>query len=572
MFESFDMFGAASYSMAIRKGWTVKFTLLRRLIIYGQRWLAEKATSIDKKSVIKDIYHEVEISGGYFMILTIANLIALIGLIMNSAPVIIGAMLISPLMGPILSTGFAFATGSMVVGKKAIKKISVSLFVTIIIAAIATYISPLKDITPEIIARTRPNLYDLFIAFFSGIVGATAICTKKNYVTIISGVAIATAVIPPLSVTGFGFGIGSFQIASGGFLLFFTNFVAIIIATFAVFYFYGLRPGVEEAASAQSMKKKLLFLGLLLLFISIPLIYTLHSSIKQVRMRKNIQTLLKREFNREGSTRLVTFSSRESKDRKIQILTTVNTTSYLKQAEISAIEKRIQDSLKSDIVLNLEQIKVQPGGLIEEPVKSAIEPAKTAIVPLPVQPGEPAEILRTAREDTLAVFGDLSRKVEAIISPSKVADIAVIFSQSSQTSSIVLTITRDTPLSAELAGWLERIISVELGLPLRLEVRSIPFVPVFIFKKGEITLAEDMKNSLLTIKEVYATEPYLSVAVTTYPETKSGNVVRLARQRSGAIRQFLIESCGVPEDRIGIVVKKPDGTGVAKVAIAVILP
>jgi len=153
--------------------------------------------------------------------LTLANLIALNGLIQNSSPVIIGAMLISPLMGPILSFGFAFITGDRFIWRKSIIKISLSIILIIGVAAVTTYLSPLKDITDEIVSRTRPNLYDLIIAFLSGIAGAIAICTKKNYITIVPGVAIATAVIPPLSVAGFGLGIWSWRIFVGGFLLFF---------------------------------------------------------------------------------------------------------------------------------------------------------------------------------------------------------------------------------------------------------------------------------------------------------------------------------------------------------------
>ncbi len=104
----------------------------------------------------------MEISAGYFTIVTIANLIALNGPLINSAPVIIGAMLISPLMGPMLSFGFAFVTGDSFVWMKSLRKIVSSVLLTAFIAALASYLSPLIEITQEITARATPNIiYDI---------------------------------------------------------------------------------------------------------------------------------------------------------------------------------------------------------------------------------------------------------------------------------------------------------------------------------------------------------------------------------------------------------------------------
>lgn len=530
--------------------------MISRIIKYvtfqARRFAALKSLEIDKKAVIRDIIGEQEISGGYFLVLTIANLIALSGLIMSSSPVIIGAMLISPLMGPILSTGFFFLTGDKTIGLNSVRKIAVSVGATIIFAALATYFSPLKEVTPEIIARTRPNLYDLNIAFLAGLAGAAAICTKKNYMTIVPGVAIATAVIPPLSVTGFGIGIGNFQIMAGGFLLFFTNFVAIIIATFAVFYFYGFRPATDNGTYTRSMKKRLVFLAVLLSLISIPLIYTLHSSIVQVRLRKNIETVLKREFDREGRSRLSIFTYKEGKDGIIAILTTVNTTSYLKAGDIAIKEKKVRDALGRDIVLTVEQVKVQPGGLRDEPSKPAIEPAKPGILPAIVKPKEPADILRSARKDAVTTVEELSVKIEGIIAPSPVEDFSVSFSRSSPAVSIVLSVKRDTPLSAEQIEWLERMISAELGLPVELQVMSTPFVPVLYFDENDAALTEETKNSLLVLKDLYSRDPFLKVTVEVYPESNASRLqgARLSRQRGEGVLRFLVETCNLPADAI----------------------
>lgn len=431
------------------------------------KWLESRASLVNHKAVIKDIYLEVDISAGYFFMLTVANLIALMGLITNSAAVIIGAMLISPLMGPILSSGFAFITGDVVIGKKALKKVSYSVLLTIAVATFFTYLSPLQEVTNEIVARTRPNLYDLIIAFLAGTAGAIAICTKKSYITIVTGVAIATAVIPPLSVAGFGLGLGRPGIALGGFLLFFTNFVAIILATCIVFYIHGFKPGITTETEMASLKKRIYAFGALLFIISIPLIYTLRESIHEIRLRNSVDAALKLDFNREKISRLDFFTFSKEKYGVIDINAVVNTTRYMKEDEIKGIEKSLSDYLQKDVKLDVEQVLVRAGGLKDEPVKQAIAPAA-----VPQKP--PADMAKNQIEGIMATIAKASEKVEKIIEPSKVEGFYLGADEKAPTLSVILKIKRDKPLYEEQIKWLKQILSDELRLPLDLKVEIVP--------------------------------------------------------------------------------------------------
>ncbi|MEK7845470.1 MAG: TIGR00341 family protein, partial [Nitrospinota bacterium] len=488
---------------------------MNKITFFIKKWLENKAALINHNAVIKDIYLEVDISPCYFLTLTIANLIALSGLITNNTAVIIGAMLISPLMGPILSIGFAFITEDTTIGRKAVKKLTVSIVLTLLLAGIATYLSPLKDVTEEIIARTRPNLYDLIIAFLSGTAGAIAICTKKSYITIVPGVAIATAVIPPLSVTGFGIGIANINIALGGFFLFFTNFVAIIISTCIIFYIFGFRPVMAEGEDTSSIKKRAVVLIGILLIISIPLFYTLKKSIAEVRLRSNIQFILKREFDIKKRSHLATFSYLKGMDEKIEVNAVVNTIDYLKEAEMGKIEKNISDYLQRGVKLNVEQVKVQPGGLREEIVKPPLMPA---IVP----PKPPEEIIKTSMADTIKVVKKAAEQIEKIISPSTLEDFYVGFSGKASAVLITLKIRRDEPLSEEAILWLRRMLTDELNLPVELKVETIPFVPPLIFDKNETMLSDEMKNALKIIKEIYSRETNMYVVAESSPIISEG--------------------------------------------------
>ena len=437
---------------------------------FFKKWLESRAALVNHKAVIKDVYLEVDISAGYFLMLTIANLIALMGLITNSAAVIIGAMLISPLMGPILSSGFAFITGDVGIGRRAFKKVSYSVVFTIIVATFFTYLSPLQEVTSEIAARTRPNLYDLIIAVLAGTAGAIAICTKKGYITIVTGVAIATAVIPPLSVAGFGLGIGRPSIALGGFLLFFTNFVAIILATCIVFYIHGFKPGITTETEMENFKKRAYAFAVLLFIISIPLLYTLRVSILEIKLRNSVDAALKLEFNRERLSRLDSFTFSKGKDGVLDVNAVVNTVKYMEDEEVKGIEKSIAEYLRREIRLNIEQVPCQGQRAEEGDCQIRHLPGYNS----PAPPKPPEEVAKSSIEGAMATVKKVSAKIEKIIEPSKVEGFYVGTDEKAPAISIIIKIKRDEPLSEEQTKWLRQILSDELRLPLELKVETIP--------------------------------------------------------------------------------------------------
>jgi uncharacterized hydrophobic protein (TIGR00271 family) len=179
----------------------------------------------------------------YWLQILFAAGIATLGLVLSSPAVIIGAMLISPLMGPILSAGLALATGDVILGFRSLLNLALSCLVAIGFAVVLVGLLPFKEMTAEIASRTRPTTLDLGVALFSGAIGSIATCKQvKGVVTSIPGVAIAVALMPPLSVVGYGIGYAvsvsgsqGMQVARGGGLLFLTNLVAITFTAMIVF-------------------------------------------------------------------------------------------------------------------------------------------------------------------------------------------------------------------------------------------------------------------------------------------------------------------------------------------------
>jgi len=516
---------------------------------FVKEWLEKKAATVNQRAVIKDVYLEVDITAGYFFLLTTANLIALSGLITNNTSVIIGAMLISPLMGPILSSGFAFITGDSLIGRRALKKITLSVILTIIVAAFATTLSPLQDLTGEILARIRPNLYDLGVAFLAGTAGALAICTKRNYLTIVPGVAIATAVIPPLSVTGFGIGTLNMRVALGGFFLFFTNFVAIIICTCLVFYVYGFRPGMVTETDKATTKIRLLTLLGILFLISLPLLYTLHRTITEARLRKNIEYTLKTDFDRERLSHLAGFTYVDGKD-KLMLSATVNTIAYFKDKEINQIESNISSYLGRPVALDIEQVLVQGRGLKEEPQAPVI-----ATVIAPQSKPTAADLVKTAREDTRREMARAIKKIDSVISPSKVKGFFIGFNDTEATVTVELEVLRDAPFTEVETLWLKRMLAEELATSVELKIRLFPVVAPLVFKDSGAVLTKEMKESFDALKKAFARDNSITVEL----KSSRGPVInrqtrRLVRQRAEMVKKYLVEELKVPPVQIKTVV------------------
>lgn len=180
-----------------------------------------------RASLLASIARSARLSPTYLMLVALATAIAHVGLLMDSAPVVIGAMLISPLLGPIMGFGFGVAIFELALLRRAARSLGAGMVLAILIAILLTWISPIQDVTPSILARVRPNLLDLLVAVFGGIAGAYA--TVRREAISLVGVAIATALVPPLAVVGFSIATLRFDYAWGALLLFITNATAIAL-------------------------------------------------------------------------------------------------------------------------------------------------------------------------------------------------------------------------------------------------------------------------------------------------------------------------------------------------------
>lgn len=218
------------------------YTSLRRRFLHFLRDRfnldEDKAT---EEEVRENINRGVEFRGTNLWVLIFAIFIASIGLNVNSTAVIIGAMLVSPLMGPIMGVGLALGVNDFDLMKRSLRSLGLAAAVGLATSTLYFWISPISTAQSELLARTTPTIYDVLIALFGGLAGIVAQSRKDRTSTVIPGVAIATALMPPLCTAGFGLARGNMAFFLGAFYLFFINAVFIAVGTFVIVRFLKYR-------------------------------------------------------------------------------------------------------------------------------------------------------------------------------------------------------------------------------------------------------------------------------------------------------------------------------------------
>jgi uncharacterized hydrophobic protein (TIGR00271 family) len=224
----------------------------------------------DFDRIHESIKKDIVFKGTNLWILMFAIVVASVGLNMNSTAVIIGAMLISPLMGPINGMGYSIATYDMPLFRQSLKNFSFAVFASLAASTTYFFLSPISTAHSELLARTSPTIYDVLIALFGGLAGIVAI-SSKNKGNVIPGVAIATALMPPLCTAGYGLATSQFQFFFGAIYLFTINTVFIALSSVAVAQI--LKFPISEVVAVANRKKINSWISVVIVLVSFPSIY-----------------------------------------------------------------------------------------------------------------------------------------------------------------------------------------------------------------------------------------------------------------------------------------------------------
>ncbi|MCG9790891.1 TIGR00341 family protein [Flavobacterium algicola] len=328
----------------------------------------------ERAKVLDNVKMNISFSGANLWILACAIVVASVGLNVNSAAVIIGAMLISPLMGPIVGAGFGLGTYDFNLLKISLKNLLIATVVGLFFSTLYFYISPFKETQPELLSRTAPNFYDIIIAFSGGLVGAIAI-TRVEKGNPIPGVAIATALMPPLCTAGYGLAIGSVRFFLGAFYLYTINCVFICISTFLIVKY--LKYPIKKQLQETNQKKVKYIISSLITILIVPSIYFAYQLFEQKKFQHDVDVFMENEFTNKGITILYkkTLFSQNPKKLELGFLTKKFSDKEIKELNSKLESYEIKDTklliiqdttdLKSDI---LNEIKYNKSVLSEKDV------------------------------------------------------------------------------------------------------------------------------------------------------------------------------------------------------------
>lgn len=322
------------------------YLAIRNFVVY--RFNLHEDTE-DNELTIEAIKKNVEFRGANLWTLIFAIFIASIGLNVNSTAVIIGAMLVSPLMGPIMGVGLGIGINDFDLVKKGLRNLGIATIISIATSFLYFWITPLQDASSEILARTSPSIWDVFIAGLGGLAGIVA-ATRKEKSNAIPGVAIATALMPPLCTAGYGLASGNLYFFVGALYLYFINSVFICVATFVIVQF--LKFPKKEFQDKAYQKKVSRYILTIVLITTAPSVYLAYQIVDKSIFENNAEAFVQKEMN-FSNTQIISKNYIYSREgRKIDLLLLGT---ELSKAQLDTLKRKLPDYQLGQTTLNIRQ-------------------------------------------------------------------------------------------------------------------------------------------------------------------------------------------------------------------------
>ncbi len=309
-----------------------------------------------KLDVYKQVRRDARPDADFFIMMAVATLIGTIGLMQNSAAVIIGSMLVAPLFTPILAVSLGLAQGDIRMLRVALEAMIKGVFLGAVVATVTAWASPLNLVTDEILLRTQPNLFDLGVALAAGVAGGYAIA-REQVAAALPGVAIAAALVPPIGVVGFGLAIGDLGMAGGAGLLVMTNLIAIAMSGSVTLLLLGFRPG-RRAERGHHLRRGLLVALLLLIVIAVPLAAFFGRAVRETRTEQAIQEVVSQYFAAEPQVQFVGFEFENGGDQ-IAVEVTVWAEQELPANAADELAQALNEILSRRVDLRIQAVQVQ---------------------------------------------------------------------------------------------------------------------------------------------------------------------------------------------------------------------
>ncbi|MDF1518964.1 MAG: DUF389 domain-containing protein [Brevefilum sp.] len=328
-----------------------------------QTWLSQYIKPLDFKrrtEIVEYIRQAATPGFDYFFLVILSGAIATIGLINDSPAVIIGAMLVAPLMSPILGVGLGSITADAALTRDSAAALIRGALLSILLATLITlfniylpFVPSLLDIPGEVLARTQPTPNDLMIALAGGLAAAYSL-SQPQLSAALPGVAIATALMPPLSTIGIGIALGRWEIAGGAALLFLTNAITIAFAAILVFFLEGFVPRFQN--NNNKIPRSLLVAALLTALLLIPLTIVGISLVSNAQENRLINNLIETEFSEIQNAELVELTIFRS-EKEIKLDITVRSNSPLTYNQVVSLQEILVARLDKPVSLKVDHIR-----------------------------------------------------------------------------------------------------------------------------------------------------------------------------------------------------------------------
>lgn len=301
----------------------------------------------EESVIIDSVKNGIDFKGANLFALIFAIFIASIGLNVNSTAVIIGAMLISPIMGPVMGIGLGIGINDLTLVRRGLKNLLVATVISVIASTIYFLITPLHDVQSELLARTSPSIWDVFIAFFGGLAGMVA-ASRKEKTNVVPGVAIATALMPPLCTAGFGIAMGNWYFVLGALYLYFINSVFIAIATFMMSRYLKMKK--HHLEDIRQEKKVNRYIILIVIVTIVPSIFMAYRIVDKSIFENNARKFIDNEFTFLNTQ--VVSKSINYKNKSIELLVIGN---ILDKPVLDTLNKKLPYYKLADVRLVVRQ-------------------------------------------------------------------------------------------------------------------------------------------------------------------------------------------------------------------------
>jgi len=314
-----------------------------------------------REGVIKRLREESKDNAGFYLLIILSAIVTTFGLLLDSGAVIIGGMIIAPLLYPILAVGGGIVTGHRLLIKRAIFVSTKGILLAVLVSLLITLVSPLNEPTREMLVRTRPTLIDLIIALASGAAGAYAVAVRERLVAL-TGVVVAAALVPPISIAGFGLATMRYDLVSGAVLLFLANLIAVVVATAVVFYLLGFSPGRTNEKKTEAKRDFALSIVLFLSVFGLLTVF-LVTSINDAGRSKAIEEEVRLFLKNYDSSTVVSIQEYPAVNSDV-ITLTIRSPSMFTQRAVNLLDRRIEDRLGEEV--DLQIILIPATKLVDE--------------------------------------------------------------------------------------------------------------------------------------------------------------------------------------------------------------